>query len=197
MNNLVFGLSTGFIILIVVLAIILLLFIWMMSTRNKLVRFRNKVRNAWSQIDVQLKRRFDLIPNLVETVKGYAAHEKEIFEEFGRARGLYAQATQSGNIEQMARANQEVSSTLSRLLMVQEAYPELKANENFKSLMSQLNDTENKISFSRTFYNDTVLNYNNAIEIFPSNIVAAMFGFKTADFFEIQDFERENVSVKF
>lgn len=192
-----FLLATMTIVWIVVLVIILLIIFWMIGTRNRMVQLRNKVKNAWSQIDVQLKRRFDLIPNLVETVKGYAAHEKGIFEEFGKARGLYAQAAKSGDVKQLAEANNQVSGALSRLLMVQEAYPELKANENFKSLMSQLNDTENKISFSRTFYNDIVLNYNNAIELFPANIVAKMFNFQPSTFFEIQEFERENVKVSF
>lgn len=193
----VFLLSSGGIIGIVIAVVILLLVIWLISARNKLVVLRNKVRNAWSQIDVQLKRRFDLIPNLVETVKGYAAHEKEIFDQFGRARNMYAQAAQAGDVAGLAEANNQIERALGRLLMVQEAYPELKANVNFQSLMNQLNETENKISFSRTFYNDIVLNYNNQIEIFPTNIVASLFNFKPAQFFEIQEVERENVKVKF
>lgn len=193
----VFLLSAGLIIGIVVAVVVVIIIGWLISARNKLVVLRNKVRNAWSQIDVQLKRRFDLIPNLVETVKGYAAHEKDIFDQFGRARNLYAQAVQTGDVGKLAEANNQVGSALGRLLMVQEAYPELKANENFRSLMGQLNDTENKISFSRTFYNDIVLNYNNQIEIFPTNIVASLFKFQAAQFFEIQEAERENVKVKF
>lgn len=193
----VFLLSSGGIIGIVIAVVILLLVIWLIIVRNKLVVLRNKVRNAWSQIDVQLKRRFDLIPNLVETVKGYAAHEKEIFDQFGRARNMYAQAAQAGDVAGLAEANNQIERALGRLLMVQEAYPELKANVNFQSLMNQLNETENKISFSRTFYNDIVLNYNNQIEIFPTNIVASLFNFKPAQFFEIQEVERENVKVKF
>lgn len=193
----VFLLSSGGIIGIVIAVVILLLVIWLISARNKLVVLRNKVRNAWSQIDVQLKRRFDLIPNLVETVKGYAAHEKEIFDQFARARNMYAQAAQTGDVAGLAEANNQIERALGRLLMVQEAYPELKANVNFQSLMNQLNETENKISFSRTFYNDIVLNYNNQIEIFPTNIVASLFNFKPAQFFEIQEVERENVKVKF
>ncbi|HOA63937.1 MAG TPA: LemA family protein [Bacilli bacterium] len=193
----VFLLSSSGIIGIVIAVVILLLVIWLIIVRNKLVVLRNKVRNAWSQIDVQLKRRFDLIPNLVETVKGYAAHEKEIFDQFGRARNMYAQAAQTGDVAGLAEANNQIERALGRLLMVQEAYPELKANVNFQSLMNQLNETENKISFSRTFYNDIVLNYNNQIEIFPTNIVASLFNFKPAQFFEIQEVERENVKVKF
>ncbi|MDD3842471.1 MAG: LemA family protein [Candidatus Izemoplasmatales bacterium] len=189
---------TGDIIGIIIAVVVVLLIIFIISVYNKLVVLRNKVRNGWSQIDVQLKRRFDMIPNLVETVKGYASHEKDIFTEFGKARGLYAQAQKTGDVGQMAEAEKGLSGTLSRLLMVQEQYPELKANENFKELMAQLKDTEDKISFNRQFYNDTVLNFNNKIEIFPSNIVARMFKFEAAKFFEVsEEAERQAVKVKF
>ncbi len=196
MNNLF--LSTGGIIAIVIAVVVVLLIIFVISIYNKLVVLRNRVRNGWSQIDVQLKRRFDLIPNLMETAKGYANLEKGIFEEFAKARGLYAQAQQNGNVEGMAQANQSLGGTLSRLLMVQEQYPELKANTNFQDLMAQLKDTEDKISFNRQFYNDTVLGYNNKIELFPSNIIANLFGFKAAQFFEVADeAQREAPKVKF
>ncbi|HOW37565.1 MAG TPA: LemA family protein [Candidatus Izemoplasmatales bacterium] len=184
-------------IIVAILAVVIIVF-FVISVYNQLVVMRNKVRNGWSQIDVQLKRRFDLIPNLVETVKGYAAHEEGIFSEFARARGLYAQAQKSGDVGQMAEAEKGLSGTLSRLLMVQEQYPELKANDNFKELMAQLKDTEDKISFNRQFYNDTVLAFNNKIELFPSNIVARMFKFEAAKFFEVsEEAERQGVKIKF
>ncbi|HOA78968.1 MAG: LemA family protein [Bacillota bacterium] len=193
-----FLVSTGTWILIGVAVLVLLILVWVISAYNKLVQLRNKVRNGWSQIDVQLKRRFDLIPNLVETTKGYADLEKGIFEEFARARGLYAQAAKTGNIEQMAQANESLGGTLSRLLMVQERYPELKANANFQDLMQQLKTTEDKISFARQFYNDTVLEYNNKIEVFPTVIIAGLFKFKAAQFFAVQDeAQREAPKVSF
>jgi LemA protein len=178
--------------------IVVVLVVWAIGEYNKLVVLRNKVRNGWSQIDVQLKRRFDLIPNLVETVKGYAAHEEGIFSEFARARGLYAQSAKTGDVGQAAEAEKGMAGAISRLLMVQEQYPELKANENFRDLMAQLKDTEDKISFNRQFYNDTVLGFNNKIELFPSNIVAKMFKFQAAKFFEVaEETERQGVKVKF
>lgn len=180
------------------IVVFVLILIFVVKNYNKLVVLRNNVRNSWSQIDVQLKRRFDMIPNLVETVKGYAAHEDGIFGEFARARGLYAQASQSGDIAQTAEAAKGISGALGRLLMVQEQYPELKANENFKDLMLQLKDTEDKISFGRQFYNDTALKLNNKIELFPSNVIAGMFSFKAATYFEVDDkSERQAVKVKF
>jgi LemA protein len=191
-------LTMGGIIAIVIGAIVLLLIVFVIGIYNKLVVLRNRVRNGWSQIDVQLKRRFDLIPNLMETAKGYANLEKGIFEEFAKARGLYAQASKEGSVEGMAQANQSLGGTLSRLLMVQEQYPDLKANANFQDLMAQLKDTEDKISFNRQFYNDTVLEYNNKVELFPSNFVANMFSFKIAEFFRVTDeAQREAPKVKF
>lgn len=196
--NLLFKIGTTEIVLIVIGVLVVILIAWVVSAYNTLVRLRNKVRNGWSQIDVQLKRRFDLIPNLAETVKGYAEMEKGIFEEFARARGLYAQASRAGNVEGMAEANNTLAGTLSRLLVVQERYPELKANTNFQDMMRQLRDTEDKISFSRQFYNDTVLAYNDKTELFPSNIIAGMFNFKPAQFFEVNDeAQREAPKVKF
>lgn len=186
------------IIVVAVVLVVVLLIAWLVGGYNQLVKLRNRVRNGWSQIDVQLKRRFDLIPNLAETVKGYAKMEKDIFEEFARARGLYAQAAKTGNVEGMAEANNTLAGTLSRLLVVQERYPELKANTNFQEMMKQLRDTEDKISFSRQFYNDTVLAYNNKTELFPSNIIAALFKFKPAQFFEVkEDVQREAPKVSF
>lgn len=187
--------STTIIIIIAVVAVVLLFVI--INVYNGLVRMRNKVRNAWSQIDVQLKRRFDMIPNLVETVKGYAKHESGIFEEFAKARNMYNQAAQANNVEGMAQANNALTGTLTRLLAVREAYPELKANTNFQTLMADLKDTEDKISYSRQFYNDIVLKYNNFREVFPRVIFAKIFGFKSAAFFEVMQEERQNVKVSF
>lgn len=188
----------GTIVTIAIVLLIVVLIAAVIGCYNKLVQLRNKVKNAWSQIDVQLKRRFDMIPNLVETVKGYASHEESILGEFAKARGLYAQASQSGSVEGMAEANKGLSGALSRLLMVQEKYPELKANSNFQTLMNELTETEDKISYTRQFYNDTVLKYNNKVEMFPGNIIASMFNFKVSEFFNVTDeAERNAPQVKF
>lgn len=189
---------SGGVIGIIVLVLVILVAVFVVNIYNQLVVLRNNVKNSWSQIDVQLKRRFDMIPNLVETVKGYATHEKDIFQEFAKARGLYAQAAQSGSVADASAAEKGISGAISRLLMVQEQYPELKANENFKELMLQLKETEDKISFGRQFYNDTALKLNNKIELFPSNIIANMFKFKQAEFFVVDnEEERKGVKVKF
>ncbi len=181
-------------IIIAIIVIIILLFIGMY---NGLVGLRNQVKDAWAQIDVQLKRRHDLIPNLVETVKGYAAHEKTTLEEVTNARNL-AQAGASASPAQRAQLEGQLGGALSRLLMVAENYPNLKANENFMALQEELTSTENKISFARQAYNDTVLKLNNKIQMFPSNILAGMTGFKAAEFFEVKaPEEREPVQVKF
>lgn len=181
---------TGYIILI----IIALLIIAVIGIYNSLVGKRNKVKNSWAQIDVQLKRRFDLIPNLVNTVKGYAAHEKETLEKVIEARNRFASAATP---KQAMEANRELTQVLSRLAVVVEQYPDLKANTNFIELQKELSDTENKISFSRQFYNDVVMDYNNAIQVFPSNIIAGMFGFTQQPFFSAEENERNNVEVKF
>lgn len=190
-------LLSGAVIGIIIAAVVVVLLFAIVSMYNGLVKMRNKVKNAWSQIDVQLKRRFDMIPNLVETVKGYAKHESGIFEEFAKARNMYNQASQEGNVEGMAQANNALGGTLSRLLAVREAYPELKANTHFQALMGDLKDTEDKIAYSRQFYNDIVLKFNNFREVFPRVIFANMFGFKSAAFFEVQQDERQNVKVSF
>ena len=194
-----FLISAGTIVVIVIVVVVLVLFLaFLAKNYNVLVNLRNKVRNSWSQIDVQLKRRFDMIPNLVETVKGYASHESGIFKEFAEARKMYSQSAKSGSVEAAAKAEQGLSGALSRLMVVSEQYPELKANENFKELMTQLKDTEDKISYSRQFYNDTVMKLNNRVEMFPSNIVAGIFKFKAEPFFEVDDAaQREAVQVKF
>ena len=188
----------GLIIGGVFLLLVVVLVIAMISGYNKLVVARNKVKNAWSQIDVQLKRRFDLIPNLVETVKGYAKHEEAIYGEFARARGLYQSASQKGDVKGMAEAEKGLSGALSRLLVVTEQYPQLQANENFKTLMNDLKDTENKISYTRQFYNDTAMGYNNMVERFPGLIIARFFGFQPAEYFNVTDeAQREAPKVQF
>ncbi len=167
--------------IIIGIVVVLLIFI---ATYNGLVRLRNQVKNAWAQIDVQLKRRYDLIPNLVETAKGYMKHERGTLEAVTNARNLAQQAASSG-AGARAKAEGELSSALSRLLAVVENYPDLKANQNFLALQEELTSTENKISFSRQYYNDSVLKYNNQTQMFPSNIIASMTGFKASEFFEV------------
>jgi LemA protein len=181
----------------VVIGIVVVLAIVLWTLYNGLVRLRNQVKNAWAQIDVQLKRRYDLIPNLVETVKGYMKHERETLEAVTKARNLAQQASSAGAGER-AKAEGELSSALSRLLAVVERYPDLKANQNFLALQEELTSTENKISFSRQYYNDSVLRYNNQTQMVPSNIVASMFGFKVGEFFEVTlAAEREAPKVSF
>ncbi|WP_288268556.1 LemA family protein [uncultured Methanobrevibacter sp.] len=169
------------ILMIIILVIVVILIIGIILIYNGLVNARNKVKNSWAQIEVQLNRRADLIPNLVETVKGYASHEKEVFEKVTSARSglLHAQG-----VEEVAEANNMLTDTLRTLFAVSENYPDLKANENFINLQNQLKDTEDKIAYARQFYNDTVLMYNNKCETFPSNIFANIFNFKETDFFK-------------
>ncbi|MBI4187770.1 MAG: LemA family protein [Chloroflexi bacterium] len=171
-----------FIIIGVIIVILIILYI---ATYNGLVGLRNQTKNAWAQIDVQLKRRHDLIPNLVETVKGYMQHERGTLEAVTNARNLAQSVASSGPAER-AKAEGELSSALARLLVVVENYPNLKANQNFLALQEELTSTENKISFSRQFYNDSVLSYNNKTQMFPSNIIASMSGFKQGEFFEVK-----------
>ncbi len=180
--------------LIIILVIVLLIVLYVISTYNLLVTLRNKVKDQWSQIDVVLKNRCDLIPNVVETVKGYAKHEKGTLEAVINARNKAVSATTK---EDEIKASGEVTQALSRLFALTESYPELKANENFIDLQNKLNEVEEKIRFARQFYNDTVLTYRNKLEMFPSNIVANMFGFKPEAFFEATEEERKNVEVKF
>lgn len=180
--------------LIIAGVILLLIIVYVIATNNKLVNLRNKVRNQWSQIDVQLKRRFDLIPNLVETVKGYATHENETLEKVISARNSYLNAKSPA--EQM-QANGELTKAMTNIFALSENYPDLKANENFLSLQNELSNTEEKISYARQFFNDAVMKYNNKVQMFPSSIVAAIFGFKAENFFEASANERENVKVDF
>lgn len=179
---------------IALLVIVVLLIVWAISVYNHLVSLKMRVKNAWAQIDTQLKRRFDLIPNLVETVKGYAAHEQGTLEKVIAARNTYASAT---SVEDKAKANNELTSTLKSIFALGEAYPELKANENFLALQTELAGTEDKVAYSRQFYNDTVQMYNTAIMKFPNNILAGMFGYKEEPFFTIDDAEKEPVKVQF
>ena len=189
--------AVGAIVGIVIGVVLLLFVIWLFATYNGLVRLRNQTKNAWSQIDVQLKRRHDLIPNLVETVKGYAGHERQTLEAVTNARNIAVGAVGKGVGEQ-AKAEGELKGALSRLLAVVESYPDLKANQNFLALQEELSSTENKISFSRQYYNDSVLHYNNKIQMVPSNIIAGVFGFKAGEFFEVPGAEeREAPKVSF
>ena len=182
-------------VLIAIIAIAVVLVIYIVSAYNSLVSLKNRVDNGWSQIDTQLQRRYDLIPNLVETVKGYAAHEKETLDQVIKAR----QGMESANtIHEKAEADNALTGTLKTLFAVAEAYPDLKANQNFMQLQQELTATENKIAFSRQFYNDTVMRFHTALETFPKNIIAGMFNFKQREYFEISnDDAKKNVEVKF
>ena len=174
--------------------VVVVLILVIISTYNSLVSLRNRVKDQWAQIDVQLKRRFDLIPNLIETVKGYTKHESETLENIVKVRNTYA----SANTPQEAmEADGELNKAVSKLFALAESYPDLKANTNFLQMQDELKETENKIASARQFYNDVVLRYNNKIQMFPSNIVAGLFGFKTEAFFEANKEEKENVKVKF
>ncbi len=168
--------------------------LWLLFTYNSLVTLRNRVREAWSQIDIQLKRRSSLIPNLVESVKGYAKHEKEVFENVTKARSALMGARDPGKA---AAANDMLTGALKSLFAVAEAYPNLRANENFKQLQDELSDTETKVAASRQFYNTNVLDYNNSLQTIPSAWVAAMFGFKQEEFFKATEEDRADVKVKF
>ncbi|MCX6007923.1 MAG: LemA family protein [Chloroflexi bacterium] len=180
------------VIAIVLIAIVFILILIGVGMYNGLVGARNQVKNAWAQIDVQLKRRHDLIPNLVETVKGYMEHERGTLEAVTNARNI-AQSLGNAGVADRAKAEGELSGALSRLLAVAENYPTLKANENFLALQEELSSTENKISFSRQFYNDTVLKYNNMIQMFPTNIIAGMGNFQVSEFFEVKAAEERDV----
>ena len=179
----------------IALIIIVALILWIISIYNNLIKSKLKVDNAWSQIDVQLQRRFDLIPNFVETVKGYMKHESETFEKIAALRTSWAN---SSSVGEKAKLDGELSGALKTIMAVSENYPELKANTNFSELSEELRNTENKISFSRQFYNDSVTMYNTKLELFPSNIVAGMFNFKSRELFTVDNEEaRKNVKVDF
>jgi LemA protein len=170
--------------LAVLIVIVLLIAILFVALYNRLVRFRNRVDNAWAQIEVQLKRRWDLIPNLVETVKGYAAHERGVFEEVTQARAAAQQARTPG---ETAQAEGILGAALGRLFAVAEAYPELQADENFRQLQAQLAETEDRVAGSRQVYNDSVLTYNNAVQTFPALMLAGPLGFTVREFFEVEE----------
>ena len=182
------------ILLLILVGMIVVAGFWLMSAYNGLVVLRQAVKNAWAQIDVQLKRRHDLIPNLVNTVKGYAAHEKETFERVINAR---ARATSATSPAEVIKAEGELSSALARLLAVSEAYPELKANQNFLSLQEELNSTENRVAYARQFYNDNVTRLNTRIQTFPTVVIAGMFGFKEEPFFETPSEDKAAPRVEF
>lgn len=178
----------------VILGIVVLAVLFVVAKYNQLVSLRQRIENAWSQIDVQLRRRYDLIPNLVETVKGYASHEKEVFEKVSEARS--AMMTAQGAVAQ-AEAQNQITAALKSLFAVAEAYPQLKANENFLMLQEELSGTEGKIAYARQFYNDQVMTFNTLIQSFPTNILAGMFGFTQREYFEMEDVAREPIHVDF
>ncbi len=184
----------------ILLIIIVLVVLWLIFSYNRLIALRNRTQESWADIDVQLKRRYDLIPNLIETVKGYASHEKELFENITKARTAAMKAEQSNDPKQISQAENFLAGTLKTLFAVAENYPVLRASENFLELQRELRDTEDKIQAARRFYNGNVRDINTAIESFPTNLVAAMFNFKKAEFFEIEETTpevREPVNVKF
>ena len=179
------------ILLIIIVAIIIAI----IAIYNSLVTLKQRVKNAWSQIDVQLQRRFDLIPNLVETVKGYMEHESEVLTKVTELRSSWANAK---TVDEKAKLDNQLSESLKTIMAVAEGYPDLKANENFSELQTELTNTENKISYSRQFYNDTVTRYNTKLELFPSNVIASMFNFKSEELFEVDNQDaRKNVKVDF
>ncbi|MCK4643087.1 LemA family protein [bacterium] len=184
----------GFIVLLVIVVVVIS---WVIGIYNRMVTIRNRVKNAWSQIDVQLKRRHDLIPNLVEICKGYMKHERETLEAVIKARQM-AVDIKGDNVEQVAKMENMLSQTLKSLFAVSENYPDLKANQNMLSLQEELTSTENKISFARQHYNDQVMVYNTKLEVFPNNIIAGMFNFVKSEFFEVEtEAERKAPEVKF
>lgn len=180
--------------MIVIGVIILVVAGWLLMTYNGLVTLRNRVREAWSQIDVQLKRRASLIPNLVETVKGYAKHEKEVFENVTKARSALMGAKDPN---EKAAANDMLTGALKSLFAVAEAYPNLRASENFKGLQDEISDTETKVAASRQFYNTNALDLNNTIEMFPTVLIAGIFGFKKEEFFKATEEDKKDIQVKF
>ena len=179
----------------IILAIVVIIIIAIIAIYNSLVTMRQRVKNAWSQIDVQLQRRFDLIPNLVETVKGYMEHEADVLAKVTDLRSSWANAK---SVDEKAKLDNQLSESLKTIMAVAENYPDLKANQNFSELQTELTNTENKISYSRQFYNDTVTRYNTKLEMFPSNVIASVFNFKSEELFEVADAAaRQNVKVDF
>lgn len=187
------------IIWIIVIGVIVLIAIWLIAVYNGLIRLKNRVDEAFSDIDVQLKRRYDLIPNLVETVKGYMTHERETLESVvsARAKAMQVQESDGASLEERAKAENALSSTLKSIFALSENYPDLKASQNFLQLQDEISDTENKIQASRRFYNGNVRDFNTKIQVFPTNMIAGKLNFSKYDFFEADEKERENVQVKF
>ena len=181
-------------VIVIVVAIIVILLLVLVGIFNKLVRLRNRAENAWAQVDVQLRKRYDLIPNLVETVKGYAAHERGTFEAVTAARTA---AQQAQGVQQQAEAENILTQALGRLFAVAEAYPQLRATENFQLLQGQLSDVEQNIAVARQVYNDTVLSYDNALETVPTNVIAGLFHFNPREYFQTEDATREAPRVSF
>ena len=182
---------------LIVLAAAVVLVLIVIGMYNGLVRAKKQVENAWSQIDVQLKQRADLIPNLVETVKGYAAHESQVFTQVTQARASALQAAQSGDVAQRIQAENQLSRAIMNLQAVAEAYPQLQANQNFLDLQAQLKALEEKIAYARQFYNDVVQKYNTKIEVVPTNIIAGLFHFEQAAYFQVDEADRQAPQVKF
>jgi LemA protein len=181
-------------VVLIIVAVIVVLLLILVGMFNRLVRLRNRAENAWAQVDVQLRKRYDLIPNLVETVKGYAAHERQTFEEVTAARTA---AQQAQGVAEQAQAENMLTAALGRLFAVAEAYPQLRATENFQQLQAQLSDVEQNIAVSRQVYNDTVLSYDNALETFPTNVIAGMFHFNPREYFQTEEATREAPRVSF
>jgi LemA protein len=182
------------VVVVVIVGAVLLLALALVVLYNRLVRLRNRAENAWAQVDVQLRRRYDLVPNLVETVKGYAAHERATFEEVTQARTA---AQQASSVGQQAEAENALTAAIGRLFAVAEDYPELRASENFQQLQGQLEETEGKIAVARQIYNDSVLTYDNALETVPTNVVAGVFNFEPRAYFELEEPAREPPQVRF
>jgi len=185
------------IVIYIILGIIVVLVLWTIGIFNVLIRLKNRTKEAWSDIDVQLKRRHDLIPNLVNSVKGYMKHERELLENITKARSQAMSAQETGNTADLAKAENMLGGMLGKLQIAVEAYPDLKANQNVGQLMDELSDTENKIQASRRFYNGNVRDFNIKIEVFPNNLIAGILKFKKFEFFEIEEAsERKNVKVE-
>jgi LemA protein len=188
------GMSIVLCLFLAVVGLIVLIGLAVAVMYNRFITLRNRIDNSWSQIDVQLRRRYDLIPNLVETVKGYAAHESAVFEKVAELRSV---AMNAKGVEEQGQAENMLTGALKSLFAVAEAYPDLKANQNFLMLQEELDGTESKIAYARQFYNDTVMSYNTSIQSFPGNLLAGMFGFTARPYFEIEDLARQPVKVDF
>lgn len=182
-------------IVLIIIALVVLIGLYVLGQYNGLVKLRNRIENGWAQIDVQLKRRYDLIPNLIETVKGYAAHERETLEAVIQARNAAMSA--SGGVAGQAAAENGLSGTLKSLFALSEAYPDLKANQNFLNLQEELTGTEDKIAYARQYYNDEVRSYNTKTQVFPASIIANKFGFRQREYFQIDEASKGPVNVKF